>query len=221
MELILGVDDAGRGPVIGPMVLAGCLLTDKAAKELKRAGVKDSKDLTPKRREFLVEKIREKAESYKVVTVSPRDIDDSLENGKNLNEVESKKAAEIINKMNKGHGKIKVILDCPSVSKVKWRESLLMKIKEMSNLEVVCEHKADRDYIPVAAASILAKSRREEEMEKIRKKFGKEVGSGYCSDATTSKFVRENAEKYKDEGIFRKSWKTWKAFFDPVTSEKA
>ena len=52
-KLILGIDDAGRGPVIGPMVLAGCLITEETEKELKRLGVKDSKQLTKKRRAFL------------------------------------------------------------------------------------------------------------------------------------------------------------------------
>src|SRR6056297_2142708 len=150
MELILGIDDAGRGPVVGPMVLAGCLMTDEKSKELKRAGVKDSKDLTHKRREFLVEKIKEKAEAYEVVIANPRDIDKSLEEGKNLNELEAKKAAEIINKISQKFEKMKVILDCPSVSRVKWRESLLIKLNNMSNLDVICAHKADRDYIPVA-----------------------------------------------------------------------
>lgn len=220
MELILGIDDAGRGPVVGPMVLAGCLLTDKAAKELKRAGVKDSKDLTHKRREFLVEKIKKKSEAYEVAMVSPRDIDDSLKIGRNLNELEAKKAAEIINKINKGFGKIKIIVDCPSVSKVKWRESLLMKIQEMSNLEIVCEHKADRDYVTVAAASILAKSQREVEMTKIREQFGGGVGSGYCSDEMTYKFVQENAEKHKNSGIFRRTWDTWKVSFRDRVQKK-
>ena len=219
MDLILGIDDAGRGPVVGPMILAGCLMTDEAAKELKRAGVKDSKDLTPKRREFLVEKIKEKSEAFEIAIANPRDIDDSLEGGRNLNELEAKKTAEIINKINRGFGKIKVIVDCPSVSKVKWRESLLMKLQDLSNLEIVCEHKADRDFTPVAAASILAKSQREAEMAKIREQFGN-IGSGYSSDDTTSRFVKENAEKHKDSGIFRRTWETWKISFRERVQKK-
>jgi len=220
MELILGIDDAGRGPVVGPMVLAACLLDDKSAKELKRMGVKDSKDLTHKRREFLSEKIKEKAEAYEVTLASPLDIDNSLENGKNLNELEAKKTAELINKINKGFKKIKVIVDCPSISRVKWRNSVLMKIENLSNLEIVCEHKADRNHIPVAAASILAKSEREKEMKIIREKFGDEVGSGYTSDDITSKFVEENAEKHKDAGIFRRTWQTWKISFRERVQKK-
>ena len=52
-KLILGIDDAGRGPVIGPMVLAGCLINEETEREFKKIGVRDSKQITPKRRAFL------------------------------------------------------------------------------------------------------------------------------------------------------------------------
>ena len=61
--LTLGIDDAGRGPVIGPMILAGCLLKKDVEKDLQKLGVKDSKQLTQKRREFLSKIIKEKAET--------------------------------------------------------------------------------------------------------------------------------------------------------------
>ena len=73
--LILGIDDAGRGPVVGPMVLAGCLIDDETERKFKRMGVKDSKQLTPKRREFLAEKIKEDAETFEVVLAKPDEID--------------------------------------------------------------------------------------------------------------------------------------------------
>ena len=209
-ELFLGIDDAGRGPVLGPMVLAGCLATAKQIIELKKLGVKDSKELTSKRREFLAKKIKENIETFEITLAYPEEIDESLKNGINLNVVEAIKIAEIINNINKSSKKIKVIIDCPSVSIEKWKDILKTKIKKLSNLEIVCEHKADKNHAIVSAASILAKSKREEEMDILKKKFGEEIGSGYTSDPLTVKFLQKNAEKHKEAGIFRTSWKTWK-----------
>jgi ribonuclease HII len=208
--LILGIDDAGRGPVIGPMVLAGCLIDDKTAKYFKNLGVTDSKVLTHKRREMLAEKIREKAETFEIVIISAPEIDQSNTDGTKLNEVEAIACASIINKINKGFGKISVIVDCPSVSILKWTDYLKTKIENLSNLEISCEHKADKNHIAVSAASILAKCIREKEMGKIKEIYGDGIGSGYCSDPATQKFLEKYATKHKDKGIFRKSWSTWK-----------
>jgi ribonuclease HII len=208
--LELGIDDAGRGPVIGPMVLAGCLIDDKTATKFKRWGVRDSKQLTSKRREFLAEKIKEEAEAFEVVMADADEINTKQDSGTNLNMLEALKTAKIINKINKNQKKIKVVVDCPSTSIVKWRDFLRTKIKDLSNLEVICEHKADKNHASVSAASILAKSAREKEMDKLKKKYGKEMGSGYTSDPSTSKFLTNNANKHKNSGIFRKNWTTWK-----------
>tara|TARA_Y100000310_G_scaffold338143_1_gene427006 strand:- start:660 stop:1331 length:672 start_codon:yes stop_codon:yes gene_type:complete len=208
--LKLGIDDAGRGPVIGPMVLSGVLIDEKAEREFKRLGVKDSKQLSEKRREFLANTIREKAETFEVIIIHPNDIDKKNKEGINLNEVEAIATARIINKINKGYKKIKVLVDCPSTSTVKWQESVTKKIKESSTIELSCEHKADRNHICVSAASILAKSTREKEMFKLKKKFGNDIGSGYTSDSLTTKFLKKNIKKYNNKGIFRKSWSTWK-----------
>ena len=94
--LKLGIDDAGRGPVIGPMVLAGCLIDEKTEKEFKKLGVKDSKQLTSKRREFLAEIIREKAITFEVIIIHPKEIDDKNAEGVNLNAVEAFACARII-----------------------------------------------------------------------------------------------------------------------------
>src|SRR3990167_8378057 len=208
--LKLGIDDAGRGPVIGPMVLAGCLIDEETEKEFKKIGVKDSKQLTPKRREFLADIIREKAETFEIIIIHPEEIDGKNVEGIKLNEVEAFACARIINKINLGFGKIKVILDCPSTNITAWRDFLKMKIDNLSNLEVVCEHKADINHIAVSAASILAKSTREKEMLKLKEKYGNEIGSGYSSDPLTTRFIENNIKKYGMDGIFRKSWATWK-----------
>lgn len=208
--LILGIDDAGRGPVIGPMVLAGCLIDDKVELELKKLGVKDSKKLTQKRREFLSEKIKEVAETFEIALAYPKEIDGKNHDGINLNHLEAYKAAQIINKINKGFNRIKVVIDCPSVSIEKWKDFLKTKIRNLSNLEIVCEHKADQNHVSVSAASILAKCVREKEVVLLKEKYGDGIGSGYCHDPRTKKFLNENSRKYKKDGIFRKTWVTWR-----------
>lgn len=208
--LKLGIDDAGRGPVIGPMILAGCLINEETEKEFKKLGVKDSKQLTDKRREFLAEIIREKAEAFEVVIIQPEEIDGKNKDGINLNDVEAIASAQIINKINKGFDKINAVIDCPSTNRSKWRDFVMTKIDNLSNLEISCEHKADVNHIAVSAASILAKSEREKEMFVLKEKYGDEIGSGYTSDPRTSKFLSANVKKYNHDGIFRKSWATWK-----------
>ena len=208
--LILGIDDAGRGPVIGPMVLAGCLIDEKIEKEFKKLGIKDSKQLTQKRREFLEKIIKEKSETFEIVIIYPNEIDGKDDKRIKLNELEAIACAKIINKINKGYRKIKIVVDCPSVSIVKWQDFLRTKIKNLSNLEVSCEHKADKNHVSVSAASILAKCVREKEMGRLKEKYGSEVGSGYTSDPLTQRFLEKHAQKHKDKGIFRKTWSTWR-----------
>jgi ribonuclease HII len=219
-DMILGIDDAGRGPVIGPMILAGCLIDEATEKEFKKLGIKDSKQLTPKRREFLANIIREKAETFEITITYPKEIDDELSKGINLNHVEAIRTAEIINKINKGFKRIKVIVDCPSVGIAKWTDLLKTKIENLSNLEILCEHKADQNHISVSAASILAKSAREKEMDALKKIYGDEIGSGYTSDPATIKFLEKNVIKHEDSGIFRKSWETWRVAMDKMNQRK-
>jgi ribonuclease HII len=210
--LKLGIDDAGRGPIIGPMILAGVLIKDEHEKELIELGVRDSKQLTQKRREFLEQKIKEIAEKYEVIIISPREIDGLEEVNVNrikLNELEAHAVAKIINTLNKDVKEMEVTIDCPSISLIKWGDYLKQKIDNLSNLRIKVEHKADQNHVSVSAASILAKCVREREMDKLKEKYGPEIGSGYCSDPNTMKFLEKYAEKYENDGIFRKTWVTW------------
>lgn len=210
-KLILGIDDAGRGPVIGPMILAGCLIKESKIPELSELGVKDSKQLTQLRREMLAKKIKEIAEEFEITITTPEQIDNKLENGTNLNVLEAEKTAKIINKINKDpKQKITIVVDCPSSGISKWTDILKTKIKNLSNLQISCEHKADKNHLAVAAASILAKCQREIEMKKLKEIYGTEIGSGYTSDPATIMFLKKYAQKHANKGIFRKSWETWK-----------
>lgn len=208
--LRLGIDEAGKGPVIGPLILAGCLIDEETEKEFKKLGVRDSKELTPRRREFLAEKIKDMAETFEIIIISPSEIDKKNADGTKLNELEAIACAKIINRINKGYTKIHVAIDCPSVSPMKWKEFLLTKIENPATLEIVCEHKADKNHICVSAASIIAKDIREKEMSKLKEKYGDIIGSGYTSDPLTTRFLEKNGHKFNDDGIFRKTWATWK-----------
>ena len=222
-QLTLGLDDAGRGPVIGPMILAGCLLKKDVEKELKNLGVKDSKQLTHKRREFLEKKKKETAETFEVIVIHPDKIDHAQEQGTKLNELEAQACAKIIDKINKApynKEKIKVVIDCPSTSIAKWSDYLKQKIKDLSTLEISCEHKADKNNVSVGAASILAKCQREREIKKLKEIYGDKLGSGYTSDPLTIKFLEKFADKHKDKGIFRKTWVTWKNAYNKIGQRK-
>ncbi|MEI6731973.1 MAG: ribonuclease HII [archaeon] len=216
--LVMGVDDAGRGPLIGPMILGGVLLSKDQERTLKEKGVADSKLLDHPTRMKLAKEIESKALKFKTVKVYPEEIDSSIKSGTNLNTLEAKKIAEVINTLNAGKflkEQIKVIVDCPSINITAWRNTLLKFLIHGSNLDVVCEHKADFNHPCVSAASILAKVDREEEVKKIKDKYKQygNTGSGYPSDPATKEFLVKHGNTLKDSGIFRKSWATWKSLF--------
>ena len=211
-NLELGIDDAGRGPVMGPMILGGCLIKKSDEEKLRELGVRDSKTLTPKRRAFLAEKIKEIAVSYKLIKIFPDEIDSQKDAGVKLNEVEAIAAAKIVDFLNTQDGKLDVVLDCPSTNTIAWRDFFISKLKKTDNLNVESKHKADATNISVSAASILAKEEREKEVAKIKEKYGSDIGSGYPSDPNTIAFLKKNAIKLKDEGVFRKSWSTYQKY---------
>jgi ribonuclease HII len=220
-KLILGIDDAGRGPLIGPMALAGCLIPKSLEAEFKSMGVKDSKMLQPKKREALAEEIRKKASSYYVTLSFPEKIDNGIKTGTNLNKIEAMEAAEIINKLTENLTEpVSIIIDCPSTNRQAWRKQVIEYIHSMDNLNLICEHKADRDYVAVSAASILAKSQRETEVAKLKEKIGIDFGSGYTSDPKTIDFMKANSERFKNDGLFRKSWATFQNYEKETKQKK-
>lgn len=212
MSYLIGIDDAGRGPLIGPMILGGVLIKREDEPELKKLGAKDSKLLTHPQRISLAGLIRKNIIKEHLEIAFPDEIDAAVLGTENLNTLEARKMAGVINKLNDKTKKITVIVDCPSINTETWRSKLMSFIEHPSNLQVMCEHKADFNHPVVSAASILAKVAREEEVDKIKKKYGN-IGSGYPSDPFTQAFIKENAERLKDSGIFRKSWKTWQDLF--------
>ncbi len=201
--LIAGIDEAGRGPVIGPMVLAGISIKEKDLHRLGEIKVKDSKLLTISSRKILFKKIKEIADKFKIIIVAPEEIDRCIRSASlNLNWLEAVKTAEIIDALKPD----RAIVDCPSNNLNAYRDYLLSKMS--SRPELIIDHKADAKYEAVSAASILAKVTRDNEIKRIEAAVGEPIGSGYPSDPVTVRFLRKNHSRFP--GIFRKEWASWK-----------
>ncbi len=198
--LILGVDEAGRGPVIGPMVLAGVLMKKEDEKICKELNIRDSKLISPKRREFLFDKIKEFAVEMHYVKISASEIDKQRKK-MSLNELEALKVAELIKKFKAKPDLIIIDLPDPTGYGFIHRISKYFKIDS----KIKAEHKADANYPAVSSASIIAKVVRDREIEKLKKQYG-DLGSGYPADPKTKEFLLKNVDK--DFNFIRYSWET-------------
>ena len=197
---ILGIDEAGRGSVLGPLVIAGVVIPDKKENILDNMGVKDSKKLTPERREILSRKLKKMFE-WDTVIYSAQDIDSLRAKGVNLNEIERKGMQELILKLKSD----RVIVDAVDVKPERFQD----KLERATKANVKAEHKADDTYIEVGAASIIAKHTRDVAIAEINRDFADMggIGSGYPSDPTTKKFL-SNYTYNEMPDFVRKSWST-------------
>jgi ribonuclease HII len=215
--LVAGVDDAGRGAVIGPLVIAGVLASEEDLPKFKELGVRDSKLLSPRRREFLAVEIRRIAKNFNVVKLSPREIDVVVNSGRKLhklNYLEAQTMARVIEALRPDI----VYVDASDVLEERFKQHIqeCMSFK----VNIVSEHKADRNYVVVSAASIIAKVERDREIAELAKTFGY-FGSGYPSDPRTMKFLKECCEELDEYPDFvRKSWKPAKRVRDQKGSEQ-
>ena len=185
--------------------MCGILVKEEDEKQLVKLKVKDSKLLTKIKREFLFDKIKDISYKYEIIVIYPDEIDHAVNNhnGLNLNKLEGKKTAEIINLLNPD----KAIVDAPS-NNIKSYKQYLFELINNKNIKLILEHKADINFPIVSAASIIAKVTRDNEIEKIKKKIKIDFGSGYMTDPKTVKFLEKYYEKYSD--LFRKSWFPYK-----------
>jgi ribonuclease HII len=196
--LFCGVDDAGRGSAIGPLVIAGISIERKKIKHLVSIGVKDSKQLSPQSREKLYDKIISLVEGYYVSKIPPRTVDLSV-NKNLLNQLEANYMAKVVKKL----GADSSYVDSCDVNPKRFG----LYISNLAKTgKIISSHHADRKYPVVSAASIIAKVNRDRTIEKLRKNHN--LGSGYPSDSKTMGFIKEWISQNGDVPIFvRKSWK--------------
>jgi len=210
-NFVAGIDEAGRGPIIGPLVICVAAIEEGRENELITVGVKDSKLLTEKQREDIL-KYLEKLVKYEIKILEPSDVDEALNSSEtNLNWLEADHGAAILNKLDvKLGGNIKrCIIDCPSTN-INAYKSYFSSKTDNKETTLQVEHKADLNHVIVGAASIFAKVTREKELERLKKKYHVDFGSGYPSDPNTKKFLQENWNDPKLACLFRKTWETYK-----------
>ncbi|MGZ7107932.1 MAG: ribonuclease HII [Methanobacterium sp.] len=197
---IIGIDEAGRGPVIGPLVVSGVAVSEEKLEKLEKFQLKDSKRLTPGRRKVMFRRINKIAQCHSV-HIQAMDIDNLRAKGINLNEIEKIAIKKVI-----GLSKPDIAyIDCLDVKPQRFCAEME---NFRDNLKVIAEHKAEDTYFIVAAASIIAKVERDMEIEKLKKNY-KDIGSGYPSDPKTIAFLKKFS--YEDLPEFvRKSWATVK-----------
>ncbi len=202
--LEIGIDEAGRGPVLGSMFVAGVLNFENLA----NLGVKDSKKLSCWRRERLARIIEAKTIVY-VAEISAEQIDKEREKGRTMNEITLNLASEVVNFfVRKTVKPLRVFVDAADVKPARFAERLRRACDKGCDLEIVAEWKADERYPVVSAASIVAKVHRDRSMREIARSIGEEIGSGYPSDPKTIAFLRNVLRRGEIPPFVRKSWKT-------------
>ncbi len=197
--MICGVDEAGRGPVLGPLVVCGVSVANDSS--LVEMGVRDSKKLTRARREEMAPRIIEVSQ-VEVLEVPAEEID-SMRSRMTMNELEAILFARIIDKLSPEVA----YLDAADVNEDRFRE--LTRSCMACSAALVSKHRADDIYPVVSAASVIAKVTRDHRVDLIGKELGVEVGSGYTSDPVTKAFIHA----WLDENgslppHVRRSWKT-------------
>ena len=196
--LYVGVDEAGRGPVLGPLVIA-CVATDvEGLVKLRKLGVKDSKALSPSKRGEIYESLKKLNVTIKSVAIMPDQIDRFMLKG-NLNFLEAYWVAYILKDLDFEIA----FVDSPPGA-LKFQNTIARYMK--SNKRVLAFPEADRILPIVSAASIVAKVERDKFFEKIREI----TGTGYPSDPKTREFLLKMLDKKEYRKLIRWSWKTIK-----------
>ena len=210
--IILGIDEAGRGPVLGPMVYACAYWKEEYDKDIKKKfKFNDSKALKPAEREKMFEEIKSHPNiiRYELIILPPDYISrEMLKRQKvSLNQI-SQDSAKLLIKMarDKKVNVRKIFVD--TVGPADTYQHFLEASLNDKNIKVTVEPKADANYECVSAASIVAKVTRDKQIENLELD-DKDCGSGYPSDPKTKEWLKNNYDNVFGFGReVRFSWKT-------------
>ncbi|MFA6226174.1 MAG: ribonuclease HII [Methanoregula sp.] len=196
--MICGVDEVGKGSVLGPMVVAAVGISSEGV--LADLGVKDSKMLSANERERLYTIIKKKCR-VAIVRLDAQDID-AVRQEMTLNAAVARAHAQVIATLSPACAYV----DACDVNTFRYAE--MVKNHLDTPCEIVSEHHADEKFPVVSAASIVAKVTRDRAITMLAKKYGV-IGSGYPSDPVTIRWLNSYIDEHRvPPPIARKSWKT-------------
>ncbi len=218
--ILCGADEAGRGAILGPLVVSIVGVKNTSVRRLSDVGVRDSKLLSEKSRKRLYDDIVSIASAVKIRCITPAEINEAMGNDISINEVEAKCFSGLFDEIDEEVSA--VYLDSPDVIPERFgvrfgmystKPTKVVGVKSDTQkgvryTRIISEHKADARYPVVSAASIIAKVTRDAEIARLQKKLKLRIGSGYPSDELTIKTIRENL---RHEGLgqhIRFRWST-------------
>jgi len=219
-KIVCGVDEAGRGAVLGPLVFAACATSKQIEEVFNNLGVKDSKQLSPSKREDLYSIITSLTTSWKTIHISAQDIDKRRARGENLNQISVACMLEVLSSLRETLNTFdELIIDSMDVLPKRLHDFLKPKFP---SAHLIVEHSADVNYTIVGAASILAKVERDRAIRDLEKEHKIKLGSGYTSDLVTVEFLKSitSLPPSQRPSFIRASWNLT-TVQDPFKNEKS
>ncbi|MCC7356947.1 ribonuclease HII [Candidatus Uhrbacteria bacterium] len=211
--LRIGLDEAGRGCVIGPLVVGCVAATDTDRIWFSRNHVRDSKLVPPDERAWLSKKIRARC-WFQTSHASPNQIDEAVrDRSRTLNGLERERMSLLLQSVLQEHpnNSLHVMIDAPSINPTAFIRDLKTHFSWPEHFMLQAEHRADVRYLVVAAASIIAKQEREDAIEKLKKDLGEDFGCGYPHDQKTKLHLIHSP---KNANHIRWTWSTVKDKLD-------
>ena len=207
----IGVDEAGRGPSIGPLVVCALSIPRGDRVILTDLGVDDSKNLTKTRRESIHSEIIAISESRDweigLIHCDAESIDLWMESG-TLNSLEVRAFADAIAKVTEGSLEFNLFLDACDVDAERFGRNVSSTLGGLGgDCRVFSKHRMDSEDVVTGAASIIAKVNRDWAMEKLSRELGIDLGSGYPSDPKSKIAVEDLCRGDPPPECLRRKWK--------------
>ena len=196
-SLRLGIDEAGRGCVLGPMVFGACVIEEQDVDLLRSMGTKDSKRLSAKRRRSLRVELEATVIAWRTVAITAEVIDQ-----RSLNDIGKDTIIDLVCELRPDV----VVVDAPVPPRgiPAYQGELERRLRErgMHSVQVIA-------YPCCAAASIFAKTTRDERLVELAEQIGIDLGSGYPGDPRTIAFLKDSWQRDQNFPAWvRTKWET-------------